>query len=1008
MDFDIEDEDTLNGFSAGVSTSQIVISSKFNGRYGRYRMGTSTNAVEAQIETRKNGSTYSGQIKYGTSTTGTQYMSGASVPVELATNDYFESFMRTFSGTAMTSNLPMIWGDFEVLPTWYDGAVATKSGSQALSAGVITTVSFDTELYDRNSWHDTSSNNSRLTVPSGVSLVRLTGQVQFPTAANSWAWLTVYLNNASFYGRFVHMLRFNTSSQIRYINGVSSPIQVTPGDYFELKAQVQAAGNISPGFTHFGIEELPADLKFARVAKSSGQTIPATTYTPVSFQTEQVDVGGFYDAGQPTRLTVPSGVTRVIVTGNLEFSNVAGQTIAAITKNGEQLLSGLSTRDVETGVNSYVNVQSGILTVEPGDYFEIHAYAATSRDVLFSTAVWFSIEEVQDSDVVVDPPTGGTAGNESVTIYGNKFTGATGVLFGSDPATSVVVVDDKTITCVTPAHAEASVNVTVQRSTWDLVEVGAFLFTDAAPPEILSISPNRGSTIGNTLVTLTGTGFTGATDVTFAGQSGTSLNVINDTTVAVLTPASLTGGGLVDVEITTTVDSFILPNSFTYVPPSRATQLPVLLIHSPVQPTRITQLPLLLIHEHIQSTRVTQLPVLLTWFPAPLPLPSPVVPEVPVKETWEWKTAITISDQNKEQRTRLREHPRVSQSFSAYALDQSERLDAYNMFMKYISRKFNYPSYVYSAKLMAAAVAGDTKLYFNPASTDLRDGEVVALFDPQLTTTVMYTLATVDVDGATLASPLTSDVGAHFLICPAPLFLLKLPKLNISSVSDSFDLNLEGAQVRSVLRPGQANTTTLVDGLLVLNKRPLVDGAQDTFDQNVEWLDNDVASPEPRTNWRNAYESGPRTFLAHRPADLDYWRSFANYAKGRQKSFLVPTYMNDLPLFAQPALGATTIQTTNVQFWDYWKSKAYQYLRIQSDAGTIYRRILSVEDYYDLSGNPIRLDVKLASGISASAGGNTNMIISFCNRCRLGSDQIVLEHAEVDTFITLNLQMVEE
>lgn len=78
-----------------------------------------------------------------------------------------------------------------------------------------------------------------------------------------------------------------------------------------------------------------------------------------------------------------------------------------------------------------------------------------------------------------------------------------------------------------------------------------------------NISPSSGSTSGGTGVTLTGTGFTGATSVTFDGVAATSVNVVSSTTVTAVTPAH--AAGVVDVVITTPAGSETLTNGYTYV-----------------------------------------------------------------------------------------------------------------------------------------------------------------------------------------------------------------------------------------------------------------------------------------------------------------------------------------------------------------------------------------------------------------------------------------------------------
>jgi len=77
------------------------------------------------------------------------------------------------------------------------------------------------------------------------------------------------------------------------------------------------------------------------------------------------------------------------------------------------------------------------------------------------------------------------------------------------------------------------------------------------------VNPSSGTASGGTGVTLTGTGLTGATSVTFGGGSATSVNVIDSTTVTAVTPAH--AAGAVDVMIATPGGGATLTNGFTYM-----------------------------------------------------------------------------------------------------------------------------------------------------------------------------------------------------------------------------------------------------------------------------------------------------------------------------------------------------------------------------------------------------------------------------------------------------------
>ena len=84
----------------------------------------------------------------------------------------------------------------------------------------------------------------------------------------------------------------------------------------------------------------------------------------------------------------------------------------------------------------------------------------------------------------------------------------------------------------------------------------------AATPTITAISPARGVTGGGDGVTLTGTGFTGATGVFFGGAPATSFSVVSDTRIDAITPAR--NPGPVDVVVANADGSALLPEGFLY------------------------------------------------------------------------------------------------------------------------------------------------------------------------------------------------------------------------------------------------------------------------------------------------------------------------------------------------------------------------------------------------------------------------------------------------------------
>jgi hypothetical protein len=91
--------------------------------------------------------------------------------------------------------------------------------------------------------------------------------------------------------------------------------------------------------------------------------------------------------------------------------------------------------------------------------------------------------------------------------------------------------------------------------------------TFVPPPTLSGISPTFGPSSGGTSVTITGTGFTTATDVLFGAASASSFVVNGDTSITAVAPAA--DGGIVDVTVVTAGGSTApqAADEFTYYSP---------------------------------------------------------------------------------------------------------------------------------------------------------------------------------------------------------------------------------------------------------------------------------------------------------------------------------------------------------------------------------------------------------------------------------------------------------
>jgi hypothetical protein len=159
--------------------------------------------------------------------------------------------------------------------------------------------------------------------------------------------------------------------------------------------------------------------------------------------------------------------------------------------------------------------------------------------------------------------------------------------------TSNVIVDDSTSGWTLGLDGNnASLNfVNVSNGGSQAATSGNTAFTIVPPfPSVTAISSANGPTTGGTLVTLTGTNFTGATAVKFGTTSAANLTVVSATWITVTSPAG--SAGTVDVTVITPhgTSATSASDQFTYVTAPVIPLNPVVPVTSPanVAPIRVT------------------------------------------------------------------------------------------------------------------------------------------------------------------------------------------------------------------------------------------------------------------------------------------------------------------------------------------------------------------------------------------------------------------------------------
>ena len=153
-------------------------------------------------------------------------------------------------------------------------------------------------------------------------------------------------------------------------------------------------------------------------------------------------------------------------------------------------------------------------------------------------------------------PASGPVGT-AVTINGTAFTGATAVAFNGVAASFTITSDTAIQATVPPGATTGPITVTAPAGS----ATSATNFTVVSPPTITSFSPASGP--AGTMVTINGTGFTGASAVAFNGL-GASFTITSDTAIQATVPTRAATGPITVSAPSGTVTS---ASNFTVVNP---------------------------------------------------------------------------------------------------------------------------------------------------------------------------------------------------------------------------------------------------------------------------------------------------------------------------------------------------------------------------------------------------------------------------------------------------------
>jgi uncharacterized protein YhjY with autotransporter beta-barrel domain len=508
-------------------------------------------------------------------------------------------------------------GQVTISGAGFTAATSVKFGTTAATSFTVNSDSQITAIAPAN---PAGAVNVTVTTPLGTSAVNSSDVVTYvtpavvnslsPTSGGGGGGTTVTIIGSG----------FTAASDVYFGNDLAKSFKVvsdtkitavTPAGYGAEGVRVANPVSMSNANVVFTYTSKPPAPSINLISPSSGTSLGGTmvsieganffgvtsvTFGGVAATSFSVEDDEFIHAIAPAgsgtvdiRVVTAGGTTPVSSKDKYAYTAPAAPSITAVTPNNGPTAGGMSVTIAGSGfmgattvnfgsvaaASFVVNNDNQITAVTPAEtgsltlpFGQVSVTVTTPQGTSFgdSASIYTFVAPVP-AITAISPSNGPSTGGTNVTLTGTGFIGASGVKFGATAAASFTVKSDTQITVTSPAGVAGAVDVTVTTPGGTSSAVVGDRFTYAATqaaPAVTAISPSSGSTAGGTSVTITGSGFTGATGVKFGAAASTTFTVKSDTQIVATSPAS--SAGAVDVTVTTGggVSATISTDRYTY------------------------------------------------------------------------------------------------------------------------------------------------------------------------------------------------------------------------------------------------------------------------------------------------------------------------------------------------------------------------------------------------------------------------------------------------------------
>lgn len=370
----------------------------------------------------------------------------------------------------------------------------------------------------------------------------------------------------------------------------------------------------------------------------------------------------------------------------------------------------------------------------------------------------------------------------------------------------------------------------------------------------------------------------------------------------------------------------------------------------------------------------------------------PFEPQAPLMETLMFATSVLRGRAGTEQRIALRHVPRSRLELD-YRLEGADRRKFEAFIFDGQARVFGIPMWWEGAVLTQPITASDTTITVDSTQyTHLVAGRQAIVWADADNTEVL-TIDSVTPTTITFTSGFVSNFSAGAVVYPLFLGQVKAKgvkarryPLNVDDyrlVLTSTDNSLDLASTAGF--PSTFNSKVLVDDGNMIEGR----STSHTSERQVFVMDNTVGKFEVFTDWDVSRRSSTKIWQTVTRQKLWEVRQLLHALRGRQISFYLPTFREEVIPTASVTSGGTTLTIENIGYSSFYQDRQPRnVVRLTKTDGTTVAR--TVNSSSEISAAEEQLVVSSAWGVDA----NTSEIqrVEFLEEVRINSDEIRIMH----------------